>query len=176
MSQAGTSKISVGSLEMRRPATSIFSAKSLELQLVGKLQEANKLANPDHFAALYIPVPKARHKIAMPAGGWSPFYFNISLAVKIMIYRRRRRLHKDAIDAQNIGQGHDFVGRATSVMRWYTSVFGGNLWPYDKGHLQPPAEIHEVAVNDTLDNFDDVYIIMDSLDGCSGRQEIVQPI
>ncbi|KZP31000.1 hypothetical protein FIBSPDRAFT_883700 [Athelia psychrophila] len=99
--------------KMRRPATSIFSAKSLELQLVGELQEANKLANPDHFAALEHrrrPVPKAKHKIAMPARQWSPFHFNISSAVKIIIYRRRR-LHKDALVAQDIGQGRDFMDR-----------------------------------------------------------------
>ncbi|KZP30655.1 hypothetical protein FIBSPDRAFT_945592 [Athelia psychrophila] len=122
MSQTGTSKISVGQLHRyslpNRWVSAVLGAGLidtdylLELQLVGKLQEANKLANPDHFAALYIPVPKARHKIAMPARGWSPFHFNISLAVGIIIYRRRR-LHKDAIDAQDIAQGHDFVGRDT---------------------------------------------------------------
>ncbi|KZP14449.1 hypothetical protein FIBSPDRAFT_959658 [Athelia psychrophila] len=65
---------------------------------------------------------------------------------------------------------------ATSVMRWYTGVFGGNLWQYDKGHLQPPTKILEAALNDALDSFDDVYIIMDSLDECDERQEIVQSI
>ncbi|KZP31013.1 hypothetical protein FIBSPDRAFT_945510 [Athelia psychrophila] len=89
-------------------------------------------------------------------------------------FLRWQKRRSDGLGTRNIRSLHHDA--ATLVMRWYTSVFGGNSWQYDKGHLQPPAEILEAAFNDTLDSFDDVYIIMDSLDECYGRQEIVQSI
>ncbi|KZP09437.1 hypothetical protein FIBSPDRAFT_239768 [Athelia psychrophila] len=112
---SGASTTSVRSLEMQPPVTSMFSATSLDFRLVDGEQKIGKLANPDHYAVMYIdekPVPKAGYQTSMPAPRWPSFRFNISSVMKIAVYRKRR-LHKDALVAQYKGLGRDFLDRDT---------------------------------------------------------------
>ncbi|KZP04521.1 hypothetical protein FIBSPDRAFT_398294 [Athelia psychrophila] len=45
---------------------------------------------------------------------------------------------------------------------------------YDKGSRQPPSEILAATLDDILDCFDDVYIVIDSLDECSERKDLLE--
>ncbi|KZP02280.1 hypothetical protein FIBSPDRAFT_905998 [Athelia psychrophila] len=70
--RTGPSTTSVRLLEMQSPVPSMFSA-TLDFHLVDEQPNTGKLANPDHYAVLYIdkkPVPKAHYKMAMSALQW----------------------------------------------------------------------------------------------------------
>ncbi|KZP10797.1 hypothetical protein FIBSPDRAFT_899444 [Athelia psychrophila] len=99
LNRNGASTTSVRSLEIQTPVTSMFSAKSLELQLVDDQLKTGKFANPHHYAVLLI----------------DGSHFNISSTLKIAIFRKRR-LHKDSLVAQYTGQGRDFLDRDTKYL------------------------------------------------------------
>ncbi|KZP11050.1 hypothetical protein FIBSPDRAFT_196060 [Athelia psychrophila] len=103
---------------MQNPVTSMFSAKSLELQLVDEQLKTGKFTNPHHYAVLLIDgksVSKPGHKTPMPSPRWPLFHFNISSMLKIAIFRKRR-LHNDSLVAQYTGQGCDFLDRDTKYV------------------------------------------------------------
>ncbi|KZP28430.1 hypothetical protein FIBSPDRAFT_927566 [Athelia psychrophila] len=75
--------------------------------------KTSRFANPNHYIVLYIdgkPVPTAGYKMLTPAPQWPSFRFNISSAVKIVIFRKRLQ-RKDAVVAQYEGEGRDFLDR-----------------------------------------------------------------
>ncbi|KZP10823.1 hypothetical protein FIBSPDRAFT_872279 [Athelia psychrophila] len=45
---------------------------------------------------------------------------------------------------------------------------------YDKGSRQPPIDVLEATLLRIITSFDDVFIVIDSLDECSEREEVVQ--
>ncbi|KZP09441.1 hypothetical protein FIBSPDRAFT_239838 [Athelia psychrophila] len=112
---AGTSTAHIRSLEMQTPVASMFSAKSLDLQLVDEQLKIGKFANPHHYAVLFIDgksASKPGHKTPMPSPRWPSFHFNISSTLKIAIFRKRR-VHKDTLVAEYTGKGRDFLDRGS---------------------------------------------------------------
>ncbi|KZP12249.1 hypothetical protein FIBSPDRAFT_937028 [Athelia psychrophila] len=99
LTRVGASTTSVRSLEMQTPVTSMFCAKSLELQLVDEQLKIGKFANPHHYAVLFI----------------DGNHFNISSTLKIAIFRKRR-VRKDTLVAQYAGQGRDFLDQDTKYV------------------------------------------------------------
>ncbi|KZP31011.1 hypothetical protein FIBSPDRAFT_926109 [Athelia psychrophila] len=118
LKRAGASTTSVRSLEIQAPVTSMFCAKSLEIQLVDEQLKSGKFANPHHYAVVFIDgksVSKPGHKTPMPSPRWPSFHFNISSTLKIAIFRKRR-VRKDTLVAQYTGQGRDFLDRDTKYL------------------------------------------------------------
>ncbi|KZP12267.1 hypothetical protein FIBSPDRAFT_1050183 [Athelia psychrophila] len=95
----------------------MFSAKSLELQLVDDQLKTGKFTNPHHYAVLFIDgksvsvtlSPVIKMAIVVRS------HLNISSTLKIAIFRKRR-VHKDSLVAQYTGQGRDFLDRDTKYL------------------------------------------------------------
>ncbi|KZP23295.1 hypothetical protein FIBSPDRAFT_858564 [Athelia psychrophila] len=97
---------------------------------------------------------------AKASTGYASFFFDGRSAEAALL------VHEKLVRSIIMQLAHRCDGMPAALAEMYAKC--------DQGFLQPPIELAEATLLRIVDSFDDVFIVIDSLDECSERKDVVQ--
>ncbi|KZP12284.1 hypothetical protein FIBSPDRAFT_166106 [Athelia psychrophila] len=92
--------------------------------------------------------------------GYAYFFFDARSAETALL------VHEKLVRSIIMQLAHQCDGIPVALAEMYAK--------YDKGSRQPPINVLEATLLRIITSFDDVFIVIDSLDECSEREEVIQ--